>query len=310
MGVQGKGLPVRRPIITLVLSCFAVLPIKAGFSDCTTRILAQQDLSRVTVTARCTWTTLGVENNAVQIRGILSVTPDRNNTKKGCLGQPYCAMWFTPPYIASTTYNSTATFDAYQWSIPFDNITVTDTETTPDPTNPHTTCPGCCAVSPIIISTRGDFHLTSVADGVSFDIDADGVAERMSWTARGSDVAFLALDRNRNGSIENGGELFGDTVAANGWVALAELDVNGDDVMNATDAAWRDLLLWYDRDHDGRSSAAELVPIASSYIIAIDTSYRWTGRRDPFGNMFRYAGQITLEHGRREAYDVFFLAAN
>jgi hypothetical protein len=262
------------------------------------------------VIARCTWTTLGVENSSVQIRGLLSVTPDSTNTKKPCVGQPYCAMWMTPPYIASTTYNSTATFDAYQSSIPFDNTIVTDTVTTPDPTNPHSTCPGCCPTSPIIISIGGDYRLTSVADGVSFDIDADGVEERVSWTAPGSDLAFLALDRDQNGSIESGAELFGDAVAANGWVALAELDTNNDGVMNGSDPAWRDLLLWYDRNHDGRSSATELVAIAASNIIAIDTSYRWTGRRDPFGNMFRYAGQITLANGRRQAYDVYFLAAN
>lgn len=80
--------------------------------------------------------------------------------------------------------------------------------------------------------------------------------------------------------------------------------------MNASDAAWRDLLLWYDRDHNGRSSAAELVPIAASNVTAIGTGYRWSGRRDPYGNLFRYAGLITFAHGRREAYDVYFLAAN
>jgi hypothetical protein len=93
-------------------------------------------------------------------------------------------------------------------------------------------------------------------------------------------------------------------------IAMAELDGNRDGVMNARDGAWRDLLLWYDQNHDGRSSAAELVAIASSNITAIGTGHRWSGRRDPFGNLFRYAGEITFEHGRRDAYDVYFLAAN
>jgi hypothetical protein len=292
---------------------FTVWPVTAGdFSNCYTEITPLPDLSKIVVIGRCTWkSSQGVEDTSVTIRGEMTVTPASTFTARDtCKGTPYCGMSLNPPYIASTTYNSSADFEASQWNVPFKNTTVTDTKTTPDPTNPHSTCPGCCEVSPILISTRGDYHLTSVADGVSFDIDADGVADRMSWTAAGSDVAFLALDRNRNGAIDNGAELFGDVVAANGWDALAELDANRDGVMNANDAAWRDLLLWYDRDHNGSSSVTELVPIASSNIIAIGTGYQWSGRRDPFGNMFRYAGQITLTHGRRDAYDVYFLAAN
>ena len=298
-------------LAALIVCCSTVLPAEAGFYNCYTRIVAQPDLSKITVSGRCTWTNNGVENTSVRIRGEMSVTPsDLFNSRTACMGYPYCGMTLKPPYIASTTYNSSARFEAFQGPFPLDDLSVTDTFTTPDPTNPHTTCPGCCEVSPIIISTRGDYHLTSVADGVFFDIDADGVADRMSWTAPGTDVGFLALDRNRNGSIDHGAELFSDTIAANGWAALAELDTNRDGVMNESDAAWRDLLLWYDRDHSGTSSADELVPITSSNIIAIGTGYQWSGRRDPFGNMFRYAGQITLTHGRREVYDVYFLAAN
>jgi hypothetical protein len=299
-----------RGTIAFVL-CVAGMPMEAGFSGCIADVIPLQEQSKIVVMGRCTWRTLGYEDTSVTIRGEMTVTPsDTLNSIVRCVGKPYCNMTLKPPYIASTTYNSSATYEASQWFIPFDSITVTDTETTPDPTNPHSTCPGCCLVSPILISTRGDYHLTSVADGVSFDIDADGVAERMSWTARGSDVAFLALDRNGNGTIDNGAELFGNTAAANGWMMLAQLDTNRDGVMNGNDDAWRDLLLWYDRDHDGRSNAAELLPVASSNIIAIGTGYRWSGRRDPFGNMFRYAGEIDFDHGRRNAYDVYFLAAD
>jgi hypothetical protein len=150
--------------------------------------------------------------------------------------------------------------------------------------------------------------LTSVVDGVTFDIDADGEAERVSWTAPDTDLAFLALDHNKNGHIDSGAELFGDAVAANGWEALAELDTNGDGVINAQDTKWRALLLWYDRDHDGTSMPVELMPVSTSNIISIGTAYRSIGRRDAFGNMFRYAGQITLAAGTRQAYDVYFLA--
>jgi hypothetical protein len=292
--------------VMLVIVCTAPLAAD-GFTNCYTRVTPDSDNFIVTVIGRCSWTVAGTVYKSVTLAGDMTISP--TGTRAACYGDGYCGMSAKPPYTASTTYTSTATFKASQLYMPIDEITVTDSATTPDPIRPHTTCPSCCEVSPIVISLRGDYRLTSVADGVSFDIDADGVAERMSWTAGGSEVAFLALDRNGNGRIDDGAELFGDAIAADGWIALAQLDANGDGVIDANDAEWRNLLLWYDRDHDGRSSSAELVSVASTEIAAIGTGYRWSGRRDAFGNMFRYAGEVTLASGRREAYDVYFLAA-
>ena len=63
---------------------------------------------------------------------------------------------------------------------------------------------------PIIVDTANDgYHLTSVEDGVRFDLDADGTPELVAWTRPGSDDAFLAIDRNGNGRIDDGTELFG-----------------------------------------------------------------------------------------------------
>lgn len=68
----------------------------------------------------------------------------------------------------------------------------------------------CQNASPIIIDTTGEgFHLTSVQRGVVFDIAGTGHPAQMAWTAATSGNAFLALDRNGNGKIDNGKELFG-----------------------------------------------------------------------------------------------------
>jgi hypothetical protein len=65
--------------------------------------------------------------------------------------------------------------------------------------------------SPIVMSFGGGYDLTSAADGVRFDIDADGTKERIAWTRQGTNVAFLAVDRDGNGVIDSGAELFGDS---------------------------------------------------------------------------------------------------
>ena len=176
-----------------------------------------------------------------------------------------------------------------------------------------------CPTSPILISLSNPYTLTSVDDGVVFDIDADGNLESVAWTRAGSATAFLAHDRDGDGAIEDGGELFGDhtpradgSTAANGFEALKDFDTNGDGRVDASDEKWTDLLLWRDLNHDGKSGAGEIERLADSPIVGLGIEYRWVGRRDAHGNEFRYFGALEFmknatAHTERY-YDVFLVA--
>jgi hypothetical protein len=179
-----------------------------------------------------------------------------------------------------------------------------------------------CPSSPIIIRlSPGAYEMSGADAPVWFDIDADGVRERLTWTAAATDQAFLWLDRNGDRRVTDGSELFGTAsplrsgaVAANGFEALAELDQNGDGRVDANDPAWPSLRLWFDGDHDGVSLDREIRSVSASGIVSLEVAYRWTGRRDGEGNRFAYQGTARVErHGTitpRAIYDVFFRLVN
>jgi hypothetical protein len=176
--------------------------------------------------------------------------------------------------------------------------------------------------SPIIVDTRRDgYRLTSVDRGVRFDLNADGTPELVAWTRADSDDAFLAMDRNGNGLIDDGSELFGNytpayarddgTTTPNGFEALAYLESPsygrsvGDGQIDARDAAFFRLLLWRDLNHNGISERDELQPLSATGIVAIGTAYKNRKRVDRFGNEFRQKGRIQWKSGEDAIFDVW-----
>ncbi|MGA8489091.1 MAG: hypothetical protein WB711_01630 [Terriglobales bacterium] len=183
----------------------------------------------------------------------------------------------------------------------------------------------CEYASPIIVDTTGKgFRLTSAEDGVVFDIAGDGHPVRIAWTAPDSRNAFLALDRNHNGRIDSGKELFGNFTAQpksddpNGFLALAEFDKlenggNGDGIIDEHDAVFSHLLLWIDENHDGISQPNELHQLSELGVHSLALRYSESRRTDQYGNEFRYKSAINPDpqdgHSKdgRWIYDVFFM---
>jgi Ca2+-binding RTX toxin-like protein len=168
-------------------------------------------------------------------------------------------------------------------------------------------------ISPLALDLDGDgVETLALADGVYFDHDGDGFAEKTGWIA--PDDGLLALDRNGNGTIDSGAELFGDRTvlaggvqAADGFLALAELDGNRDGRIDAGDAAYAQLRIWRDLNRDGLSSADELSTLADLGIVSIDTASENSDRVDPQGNEHRLLGSFTRGDGATGAVaDVWF----
>lgn len=184
-----------------------------------------------------------------------------------------------------------------------------------------------CLASPIVVDVSGNgFNLTDNSGGVNFDLDADGISERLSWTAFGVDDAWLVLDRDNNGTISNGSELFGNFTPQptprigehrNGFLALAEYDKianggNNDGLITQSDSVFVSLRLWQDANHNGISEPTELKTLTTVGIATIELDYKLSKRTDEFGNQFRYRSKVKDAQGaqvNRWAWDVFLLNA-
>ncbi len=132
--------------------------------------------------------------------------------------------------------------------------------------------------TPLVLSFDGRRVTYTSEVKNSFDLSGRGMSHGSDWPTAGT--PWLVLDRNANGQIDDGGELFGSAsrlssgaTAANGFAALSEFDQNSDGRITEADGVWSQLQLWSDRDASRRSSKAELSGLDAHGIIAIELDY-------------------------------------
>ena len=159
----------------------------------------------------------------------------------------------------------------------------------------------------LALDLDGDGIETRGADGrVLFDHDGDGIKNGTGWVR--SDDGLLVLDRNSNGTIDNGGELFGvDTTksdgkkATDGFDALSDLDSNDDGVFDAKDTRFAEVRIWRDLNQDGVSQSNELSTLAANNILSINLN-KTRARTDlGNGNVQTATGVFTRSNGTTTA---------
>lgn len=154
-----------------------------------------------------------------------------------------------------------------------------------------------CALM-VSMDRENPYRFTPVDEGVAFDIDGDGDLDRVSWPEADSDVAFLAIDRDGDGSISSGRELVGDRTvpgAGNGLNALIALAERSSGkrsaLLNIEHPLFSELSLWTDANHNGISEPDELRPVGQT-LSAIGLGYQRHHRKDRHGNESRSRGFV------------------
>ena len=150
-------------------------------------------------------------------------------------------------------------------------------------------------VDPLVINFSGHAaDLTS--DTFTFDLDVDGQADQIAMLAPGS--AYLALDHNGDGAINDGSELFGPTTG-DGFGELAEYDDDGNGWIDENDDVFQGLRLWSQRP-DGSSRLVGLgaMGIGAIYLGHAHTEFQLTDEENTTLGQVTDTGVYLHEDGR------------
>ena len=135
-----------------------------------------------------------------------------------------------------------------------------------------------------------------------FDHDKSGIQTATGWVK--PDDGFLVVDRNGDGIINDGSELFGDgtilsdgSKATNGYQALSEFDSNGDGIINDEDVNFNQLKVWRDLNQDGISQENELFTLKELGIKSLKLQYEDTNTALGNGNILAQKGSYETIDG-------------
>lgn len=151
-------------------------------------------------------------------------------------------------------------------------------------------------VDPLVINL--DNNVTSVSDQTFlFDMDADGKLDKISKLGAGS--GYLALDKNGDGKINDGSELFG-TKSGDGFADLAKYDTDGNGWIDEKDDVFSKLRIW-SKDENGKDKLVGLgkAGVGAIYLGSASTDFSLKSAKNNATNaVIRSTGIFLYENGR------------
>ena len=168
--------------------------------------------------------------------------------------------------------------------------------------------------TPLILDLNGNETLSqSITSGVKFDLFATGVKVNTGWVEAGD--GLLVMDRNRDGNINDGSELFGSSTllangqrAPDGYAALAVLDTNGDGFITSADQDFQNLNVWVDSNANAVADAGELHTLAELGVTKLNLTAAATTTMDS-GNTVGLTSSYETSNGASHLMaDVWFVA--
>lgn len=153
-------------------------------------------------------------------------------------------------------------------------------------------------VDPLVIDFTGEgIRLSDAKNGALFDLNGDGIRTQSAFVLGGT--AFLALDRNGNGVIDDGRELFGDQHGArDGFEELRKFDDNGDGVIDERDVVFDQLRLLFRSDLENSINAHSMMTLREAGIIALDLNAQSTNEKIA-GNLLSATSSYIRDDGAR-----------
>ena len=149
-------------------------------------------------------------------------------------------------------------------------------------------------IDPLVINLNG--NIAEVSDQkFYFDLDADGEEEAISRLCE--DSGYLALDRNQDGKINDGSELFG-TKSGDGFGDLAVYDEDGNGWIDENDAIWEKLKIWVQDEH-GNSKLYSLAEqgVGAICLQNVSTEFGQRGSNGDINAAIRNTGIFLYENG-------------
>ena len=161
------------------------------------------------------------------------------------------------------------------------------------------------------LNSNGITSSSLANSSVYFDYDGDGVIEKTAWIESGD--AFLVYDKNNDGIISDGSELFGEHFklssgknAKDGYEALKEFDSDGNGIINKLDAKFSELLIWQDTNLNGITDSGELKNLSDLGITSIGLPIAENFSIAENGNIITNKSTFTQNGLIKEIKDIWF----